>query len=428
MVNIRLSTAIVFLCGMKRLLIIGKHWPEPQSTGAGLRMMQLLDVFKQNDFEITFASATAKSDYSANLAELNIAEKHILLNDNSFDEFVQKMQPSIVLYDRFVTEEQYGWRIAEHCPDALTILDTEDLHFLRKARQKAYKKNKNTSEAHLFTPEAKREIASILRCDLSLIISQAEMDILTKTFKVSKNQLLYLPFLFDAITTEAVAKLPTFEERKHFVMIGNYLHDPNVAAVKNVAESIWPIIHEQSPNTQLYIYGAYGMNRISSYHKPKHGVYVMGRASKSAEILSSAKVLLSPIPYGAGLKTKFLEAMLCGTPSITNALGAEGICEASEFSGFIEDDSIKQAEKAIALFSDRATWLQAQQRGFNIIETRFSRKDFETKLVETVRKVSANLKEHRQQHFIGQILQHHSLQSSKYLSKWIEEKNRKSSM
>ena len=35
-----------------------------------------------------------------------------------------------------------------------------------------------------------------------------------------------------------------------------------------------------------------------------------------------------------------------------------------------------------------------------------------------------NLKLHRQSHFVGQILQHHSLQASKYLSKWIEEKNK----
>jgi hypothetical protein len=37
-----------------------------------------------------------------------------------------------VLFDRYVTEEQFGWRVSENCPNALKIIDTEDLHFLEK--------------------------------------------------------------------------------------------------------------------------------------------------------------------------------------------------------------------------------------------------------------------------------------------------------
>ncbi len=37
-------------------------------------------------------------------------------------------------------EEQYGWRVAKECPNALKILDTEDLHFLRNADRKQLKK------------------------------------------------------------------------------------------------------------------------------------------------------------------------------------------------------------------------------------------------------------------------------------------------
>ena len=32
---------------------------------------------------------------------------------------------------RFMTEEQYGWRVEAACPRAVRILDTEDLHCLR---------------------------------------------------------------------------------------------------------------------------------------------------------------------------------------------------------------------------------------------------------------------------------------------------------
>lgn len=45
-----------------------------------------------------------------------------------------------MLFDRFMTEEQFGWRVDEICPEAVKILDTEDLHFLRKTRIEAFKK------------------------------------------------------------------------------------------------------------------------------------------------------------------------------------------------------------------------------------------------------------------------------------------------
>ena len=408
---------------MKQLLVIGKNWPEPQSTGAGLRMLQLLTFFKLKDYEITFACAASKTNFSENLENRDITEVDIELNNSSFDNFIVTLNPDIVLYDRFMTEEQYGWRIAENCPKALTLLDTEDLHFLRKARQKAYKSKLDDARLNVFTDEAKREIASILRCDLSLIISQPEVEVLKNTFNISSKQLFYLPFLFEKLPQNHVASLPTFEERKHFVMIGNYLHAPNLDAVKYVITKVWSLIRSIDNNAQLYIYGAYGTSKVSSYHKPKQGIYIMGRAESSIDILQHARVLLSPIPYGAGLKTKFLEAMITGTPSITNTIGAEGICGDLSFSGHVSNDAQSQAEQAISLYSNKTEWLEAQKNGFSIIERRFNKNGFEETLMETISSIASALQEHRQEHFIGQILQHHTLQSNKYMSKWIEEKN-----
>src|SRR5690606_12128233 len=118
------------------------------------------------------------SERTANLDAQQISVKNILLNNSSFDEFIKELKPEIVLFDRYITEEQFGWRVSENCPNTLKILDTEDLHFLRKAREEAVKAGKPISDANLFSETAKRELASILRCDLSLIISEYEMELL----------------------------------------------------------------------------------------------------------------------------------------------------------------------------------------------------------------------------------------------------------
>lgn len=224
---------------MKKLLIIGHTFPEPSTTAAGSRMMQLLKLFKEENYQITLASTAAISERTVNLKNQNISVKNILLNDASFDEFVKELNPEIVIFDRYITEEQFGWRVSEHCPDALKILDTEDLHFLRKAREEAIKDNKPVSEANLFSEITKRELASILRCDLSLIISEYEMELLQNTFKISSEILYYLPFLIETISEEKT--ISSFIERQNFLAIGNLLHAPNVDSVLQLKQ-LWPKI------------------------------------------------------------------------------------------------------------------------------------------------------------------------------------------
>ena len=150
-------------------------------------MMQLIDVFLTEGYNITFASPCVKTDNAFNLESLGINQTEIQLNDSSFDEFISQLKPDVVVFDRFMMEEQFGWRVTEHCPEALRILDTEDLHCLRKGREQAFKDGQPFDKAYLFREIAKREIASIYRCDLSLIISEAEMTILQNDFRFVKG-------------------------------------------------------------------------------------------------------------------------------------------------------------------------------------------------------------------------------------------------
>ena len=229
----------------QQLLIIGFVWPEPNSSGAGTRMLQLIEVFLKQDWKITFASAASDSEFMFDVTSLGVEKVAIAINDSGFDDFVKALNPTIVLFDRFMVEEQFGWRVAEHCPNALRVLDTIDLHSLRLARQKAAKERVEFHLDDLYSDTAKREIASILRCDISLLISEVEMELLQKHYKVDRSLLYYLPFLVDAIDQDTMQSWFPFKDRKDFIFIGNFLHEPNWNAVQYLKESIWPLIRKE---------------------------------------------------------------------------------------------------------------------------------------------------------------------------------------
>lgn len=407
------------------ILIIGTVWPEPNSSAAGSRMMQLIAFFQERHFKIIFCSAAADSTYAVNLQALGIEAKPIHLNCDSFDEFVKNINPAVVLFDRFISEEQFGWRVSYCCPNAMTILDTEDLHFVRLARQKAIKENRVITTKDYFSDTAKREIASILRCDLSLIISKFEMELLQNTFHIKPNVLYYLPFMLDAITDNIISKWKSFQERSNYIFIGNFWHEPNWDAVLTLKTNIWPLIKKLQPNAVVEIYGAYPSQKVFNLHNQSDGFVVKGRAENAMEVISKARVLLAPIQFGAGIKGKLVEAKYCGTPSVTTSMGAEAMSDNELWNGFITDDVNDFAAKAVMLYRDQNIWEEAQTNGITIYNSRYLKSDIVPKFEVTFRNILNNLDNHRENNFIGAILRHHGLQSTKYLSKWIAEKSKK---
>ena len=409
---------------MKNLLVIGYVWPEPTSSAAGSRMLQLLHFFLAENYNITFATTATQSQHAFDLKTLGIETAKIELNNTSFDDFLKKIQPEIVLFDRFMIEEQYGWRVDVICPEAIKILDTEDLHFLRNARKKALRTKTDLNKLMLNSDVAKREIASIYRCDLSLIISKIEMDLLTSIFKVPAEVIEYLPYLLDTEEIEKVAHSPSFQERQDFMFIGNFLHEPNWQTTLHLKQKIWPKIKQKLPEAKLHIYGAYASDKVYQLQNKKEGFVVHGRADTVDEVMQNHRILLAPIQFGAGLKGKMVDAMQNGLVSVTTPIGAEGISENHRWNGFIctSDDEI--IDKAIQIYHDEEEWISRQKLGKAILKDKFSALNFTAAFQEKLIALKKNLTEHRSKNFIGTMLKFHNNRSTYFMSKFIEEKEK----
>lgn len=406
---------------MKKLLVIAHVWPEPKSSAAGGRLVHLLGLLGEVFDRLTIASAAEKSAYSHDFSGMNVDLVPLQLNDPSCDVFLRELQPDVVLFDRFMVEEQFGWRVREVLPGAMTILDTEDLHFLRQARGEAIRKKMEFTDDLLYSDLAKRELASILRCDLSLIISETERQLLAEKMQLPASLLHYLPLLTEGNPTNLAA----FSERQHFLFIGNGFHEPNVDAIETLKKEIWPRIRKQLPAAELHIYGAYLPEKVMRLHHPAQGFCVKGRAEEVSQVMEQARVFLAPLRFGAGQKGKLLEAMLYGLPSVTTAIGTESMNGELAWPGTIADDWDQFAAAAVSLYQDEKQWSKAVQQGKVLLDKRFRTTLFRESLLERIHTIYRNLEKHRRQHFIGQILQINTLNSYKYLSRWIGEKNKK---
>jgi glycosyltransferase involved in cell wall biosynthesis len=422
---------------MKKLLIIGYVWPEPRSSAAGYHMLSFIKLFLAQQWHVTFASPAALSEHRADLCALDVDEVAIELNASSFDHWISQLQPDMVLFDRFMMEEQFGWRVEQCCPNALRILDTEDLHSLREVRHQLIKQQLRDEQLNIAalsslavlyqhmadTDLAQREIASIYRCDLTLMISDIEIQLLTEHFGVPANQLMHCPFMLpDKETTT-----PSFEDRQHFISIGNFRHAPNWDAVLWLKQQLWPLIKQQLPKAELHIYGAYPPPKATALHNAKEGFLVKGWVDDAHQVMREARVLLAPLRFGAGIKGKLVDAMRNGTPSVTTSIGIEGMtANQRHWGGAWSDTPQDFADAAVALYENESAWKIAQTTGDQLLHTRFNQHDIQASLLAKILPLLSQEQRdtHRRANFTGQMLRHHHHKSTKYMAQWIEAKNK----
>ena len=172
---------------------------------------------------------------------------------------------------------------------------------------------------------------------------------------------------------------------------------------------------------------------------------VHGYAKDAQEVIGNARVLLAPLNFGAGIKGKLVDAMQCKTPSVTTEIGAEGLLPSLDDANKPDEDNKSSEQNAlwpgaihniqsstdsfiqscIALYANESIMDCSQQSQQTRYIHQFFNYTLQSKqLTQCIQHISANLTKHRQQHFLGQVIQHHTINSAKYMSQWIEAKTR----
>ncbi len=412
------------------ILFIGPVWPEPTSTAAGYRIGGMIDYLQMQSWKVSFASAAKENAFSDSLKSRGVNIFPVQPNDASFDQWIRELSPDFVLFDRFMTEEQFGWRVHEACPQTVRILDTSDLHFLRRARGHALQSHSleqiASASIPLQTEDALREVASIYRSDLTLMISDFEMEILTGRFGLPKE----LIFLHRLSYPKRINSVPNLNERKHFVMIGNFRHLPNRDAFFWMKDKIWPLIRQEldkrgMKDVELHCYGSYPPKEVMDCDHEKTGFRVKGWTPDQFHTLSQYRVSLAPLRFGAGIKGKIADSWYCGTPVVTTPIGSEGMHGALEFSGRVAQSEEQFAQASVDLYRDPETWHLEQEQGHRLIRDLYDSETLNEGLLSQLVQARQVLGQRREKNFVGQMLLHHLSKSTKYFSKWIEEKNKK---
>lgn len=150
---------------------------------------------------------------------------------------------------------------------------------------------------------------------------------------------------------------------------GNFAYNPNAEAVVHIARHILPKVRARQPAATLQIVGSSPPAAVQGIP----GVVTTGFIDDIVPHYRKGSVFACALRSGAGIKNKVLEAMACGVPVVTNALGIDGIEGARSGEHYVAAETDDEfADAILGLWSRPKEAARISRAARELMCTRFS--------------------------------------------------------
>ncbi len=274
-------------------------------------------------------------------------------------------------YDAIVVSRPHNFRncyetIRRLSPHSAVIYDVEALYHRRIRLEAALERDPSKRE------RLETEAASVEA--LERHIAQTA----DRLVAISESELAWLEALDGHAPVEFMRPLahvdpedgPRLESRAGAVFAAGWLagsRSPNVDALRWYARDVVPHVRRALPGFTTYVTG--GNPPLEAREAATGGICLLGHVDSMDRVYAAARVAISPMLAGAGVKIKTIEALQHGVPVVATTVGAEGLGLVDGVEIDVADDPREYADRVIRLAADDAVWLARRDAFERRIET-----------------------------------------------------------
>ncbi|MGB9804037.1 glycosyltransferase family 4 protein [Desulfofundulus sp.] len=251
--------------------------------------------------------------------------------------------------------------IRRHSPRTRIAVDTVDLAHIRLWRE-ALVTGRQESVVEAYR-HLEIETAVFRQADAVIAVTPLEAREISRLAPGTRT--VVIPIIADVW-----AEVKPFSSRRGLLYVGSFSHPPNVDAVLYLAGRIWPHLQRALQGVDLYIVGYNPPQEILALEDK--GIRVVGYVPSLAPYFEQCRLMLAPIRYGAGIKTKIVEAMAAGLPVVTTSVGAEGMELQPGDNVLVADDPVSFSRAVADLYESRALWEHLSQKGQEHVRRHYS--------------------------------------------------------
>ncbi len=145
----------------------------------------------------------------------------------------------------------------------------------------------------------------------------------------------------------------TVERRPNsLVFVGSMDWMPNQDAVRWFVDRMWPIIKKAEPTATFTIVGRRPPPFVQELCMRDNGIEVTGTVEDVRPYLERSAATVVPLRVGGGTRLKIYEAMAMGRPTVSTAVGAEGLPVTDGQELYLADDPESFARRALELMAN----------------------------------------------------------------------------
>ena len=305
------------------ILIIDSVTPMPDHDSGSMDMYNLIVILKNFGYRVHFVPHSNFANFGRYTKKLQSMGVECIYAPfyYSVEELLKErgdVFDAVILTRMNVAASSIG-DVERYTPSAARIYYTVDLHHLREEREA-----KLTNDAKLLELSRSHkatELDLIQRCDVTLVLSEAEHDLLRQQ---GCQRLRVLPLLRDVTTPGPKG----WSERRDVLFIGGFQHSPNVDAVVWLASEIWPKVRQirKARNQKPIVLRIIGSNMPKKIKDLSDlDVLTVGFVEDLSSEFDNARLSVAPLRFGAGLKGKLATSFEFGVPAIGTPIAFEGM-------------------------------------------------------------------------------------------------------
>jgi glycosyltransferase involved in cell wall biosynthesis len=177
------------------------------------------------------------------------------------------------------------------------------------------------------------------------------------------------PFILDLDARSSPARAD-IDGRSTLVFIGGFGHSPNTDAVLYLANDLMPRIWRDRPDATLVAIGPDPTPEISALANERF--QILGYVPELEPYLRVARMTVSPLRFGAGVKGKIISSLQAGVPVVTTSIGNEGIDLRDREEALVADSAEAFAAACVELMGDDELWRKLSDSGRTFVAERYS--------------------------------------------------------
>ena len=154
------------------------------------------------------------------------------------------------------------------------------------------------------------------------------------------------------------------------VLIGSFLHPPNVDAVLYFAKEIYPLIAQHLPTAKFYIIGDKAPPEVVAL--ASKNVIVTGAVPDVRPFSESVKLSVAPLRFGAGVKGKISQSMAFRSTVVATSIAVEGMSLTHEEDVLVAEAPADFARNLVALYQSEEMWNRLSENGLTKARSLYS--------------------------------------------------------